>query len=338
MDEVHRRRVEPDQAAARIEPDVSIVIVSYNVVRHLTACLRSLHAACEDLLMEIIVIDNGSHDGSARAVASDFPQVRLVASPQNLGFAKATNLGLALARGRYVLLLNPDTVVPPSAVRSLVSIADETPEAGLVAPELRDPVTGLTQGSFRRFPSWRSAFFDYTPVKPLLRLLPERPFNVVSDEPTAAGWLSGACLLVRRQVLDAVGPLDPGYFMFCEDVEYCRRVIRAGWKLLYTRKVKVFHLGGRSTEQEPAGEMRMHAARSLLHYLSDGSLRSKILARAFVLLLLAGLPWRLLTVALKLVVYRLIGDAGRAGKYQRRLGRDALLLWKLATRRLDVRW
>lgn len=239
MDEVHRRPVESHQAAASPQPDVSIIIVSYNVVRHLTACLRSLHAACANLLVEIIVIDNGSHDGSARAVASDFPQVRLVASPENLGFARATNLGLALARGRYVLLLNPDTVVPPGAVRSLVSMADETPEAGLVAPELLDPVTGVAQSSFRRFPSWRSAFLDYTPVKPLLRLLPERPFKVVNDEPTTAGWLSGACLLVRQQVLDAVGPLDPGYFMFCEDVEYCRRVIRAGWKLLYTRKVQI---------------------------------------------------------------------------------------------------
>jgi len=318
-------------------PDLSIVIVSYNVARYLAACLGSLDAGCDGLAVEVFVVDNGSRDRSADLVARQFPGVHLLLNAENLGFAKAVNRALRLARGRYVLLLNPDTVVPPGVLSRLVEVVDRWPEVGLVGPALRHPATGALQSSFRPFPSWRTTFSHYTLAKGFLRLLPSREWHAIVDQPTVDGWLSGACLLIRRNVLDRIGGLDETYFMWCEDIDYCRRAIRVGSRLLYTSETSVFHYEGKSTEQEPPAEVRLQQLQSVLHYLeADAPHRSRVLKPLFKLLFLSTVLWQLAKGIIKITWYRALGDSDKVDKYRRRLNRDAGLLLRLTSRFLRL--
>lgn len=308
-------------------PDLSVVIVSYNVRHYLADCLESLPAGCGGMSVEVFVVDNASADESADLVTRQFPEVRLLTNAENLGFAKAVNRALALARGHYVLLLNPDTVVPPGALSRLVKVADGSREAGLVGPALYDPTTRTLHSTFRPFPSWRTVFAQYTLAKPLLRLFPSPGWRPVIDQPTVAGWLLGTCLLIRRDLLDAIGGLDERYFLFGEDIDYCWRAIRAGWQLLYTHETRVFHHGGKSVEQEPPGAMRLLQLRSLVQYLegnSPGS--SRLLKPVFKILFLATVLCQLLESGVKTIGYEMAGWREKAAKHRRRLARSASFL------------
>jgi GT2 family glycosyltransferase len=318
-------------------PDCSIVIVSYNVQQYLVACLESLLVGCEGLSVEVLVVDNGSRDGTTEVVARRFPYVQLLVNAANLGFARAVNRALPLARGRYVLLLGPDTVVPPGALARVVKLADSAPRVGLVGPVLRDPVTGAVQSSFRPFPSWRTAFSHYTFAKAFLRLLPSPEWHPIVDQPTVAGWLSGACLLIRRELLDAVGGLDEGYFMWCEDIDYCRRAIRAGWLLFYTQETSVLHHGGKSADQERVSNVWLQRLQSSLHYL-NGEIpdRSRLLKPVFKVAFLASVLCGVLKSVIKMVWYGTTGRANKFDKYRRRLGRDTGFLWRFVGRFLQI--
>lgn len=318
-------------------PDLSVVIVSYNVQRYLAACLESLPAGANDLSVEVFVVDNASPDGSAELVARRFPDVRLLVNAENLGFARAVNRALALTRGRYALLLDPDTVVPAGALTQLVKMADRSPEAALVGPALHDPASGELQPSFRPFPSWRTAFSHYTLAKPVLRLWPSPRWQPVVDRPTTDGWLIGACLLIRRDLLNAIDGLDEQYFLFCEDTDYCRRVIRAKRRLLYTHETSVFHHEGKSAEQERPSAMRLVALQSLLHYLEgEGRGKARVLKPLFKILFLANVLSQCLESTLKLAAYALMARREQAAKHRRRLKRNADFLRRFTFRFLAL--
>ena len=318
-------------------PDLSVVIVSYNVEHYLAACLDSIPAGCDGLSVEVFVVDNASPDGSAELVARRFPEAHLLANAENVGFARAVNRALALTRGRYALLLDPDTVVPPSALTRLVKAADRSPEAGLAGPALHDPATGELQPSFRPFPSWRSAFSHNTLAKPFLRLLPSPRWRPVVDRPTADGWLIGACLLIRRDLLNAIGGLDEKYFLFCEDTDYCRRAIRAKGRLLYTHETSVFHHEGKSAEQERPSAMRLVGLRSLLYYLEgDGPGRARVLKPLFKILFLASLLYQCIESGLKVIGYAIARRREQQAKHRRRLDRNADFLRRFTLRFLAL--
>jgi GT2 family glycosyltransferase len=235
-------------------PDCSIVIVNYRTDEALRACLASLARTTGDLRVETIVVDN-SASLSAPALAAQHPAVHLVRNPANVGFARASNQGLALARGRHVLLLNPDTVVHDGAVAALVRHLDAHPRTGAAGARLLDPDGGL-QYSCRRFPGYLTIFFGRYAL--LSRLLPGNPATrdylyLDWDHATerAVDWVSGACLMVRRQVLDTVGPLDPAYFLFVEDMDWCRRIRGAGWAIDYVPQAVVTHRIGVSRGPVP---------------------------------------------------------------------------------------
>lgn len=267
----------PDDGASAI--DVSVVTVSYNVRDYLAACLASLAEGAAGLRIEVFVVDNASADGSADLVAERFPGVRVLKNRDNVGFARAINRGLREARGRWLLLLDPDTVVPPGALAALVKAAERWPEVGVAGAALDDPATGEPQASFRPFVTWRVAFARHTLAKPFLRRRPDGRWQAVTDRPTDAGFLIGACLLIRRTVFEKLGGLDEAYFLFCEDMDYCRRVIRSGWKLLYTQEARIFHHEGKSAEQEPPASMRLVTLASLLHYLEGEPARHPVALR-----------------------------------------------------------
>ena len=314
-----------DPAAPAV--DLSIVTVSYNVREYLAACLASLAAAGGGLRLEIVVVDNASADGSADLVARCLPHVRLLRNAENVGFARAINRGLALTRGRWLLLLDPDTIVPPGALAALVEAAERWPEVVVAGPALDDPATGAPQASCRPFVTWRTAFVQHTLAKPLLRRRRGPRWQPVADRPSDTGFLIGACLLVRRDVFETLGGLDEAFFLFCEDMAYCRRVVRAGWKLLYTREARIFHHEGKSAEQEPPAGMRMVPLPSLLHYLDGEPARHRAaLRRLFKLGYVGAVVLQTAESAFKTLAYALGGSRAAAAKHRGRLARNVRFL------------
>lgn len=236
---------------AGVALDLSIVIVSYNTCALLRACLRSLLANAPDgPSRELIVVDNGSHDGSRQMVRAEFPDARLIES-ENVGFAAGSNKGIAVARARYVLLLNPDTEVIGDALGALVRFMDAHPRVGLAGARLQN-ADGSFQHSAFHFPTLAMTFIDFFNINH--RLLNSRLNGRYSARQYAAGSFPidhplGACMIVRREVVETVGPLDEGFFMYAEEIDWCLRIKHAGWEVWLVADAAIVHHGGQSTRQ-----------------------------------------------------------------------------------------
>jgi GT2 family glycosyltransferase len=235
--------------------DLSILIVSWNTRALLLDCLASLAAARVALATETIVVDNASPDGSADAVAAAFPDVHLLRNDANVGFAAGNNQALRASRGRHVLLLNPDTLVPAGSLEALVAYMDATPTAGIVGPRL-EYGDGSFQISALRFTRPADMFYEYARfprrLQPAAQKQPRRLIPLAEAAATPVEYVMGAALAIRRVVVEAIGPMDEGYYMYAEEVDWCLRAIRAGWEVHYMPTATITHLGGRSTEQVPA--------------------------------------------------------------------------------------
>ncbi len=248
---------------------LSVVIVAHQSRAHLAACLRSLDEQTEAPPLEVIVVDNGSRDGGAEAARQEFPQITLLTTPRNVGFAAGANLGIRQGKGAYVLLLNPDTVVAPGALTRMVTFLQATPDAGAVGPRLLDP-DGSLQLSCRAFPGrWMVLAHRYAL---LTRLCPENPLTrryLLTDwdhaEVRSVDWVSGACLMTTRDVLARVGLLDEGFFLFNEDVDFCKRVWAAGFKVYYVPDAVVQHDIGISDRRDRV-PLILARHRSMLRY------------------------------------------------------------------------
>jgi GT2 family glycosyltransferase len=231
--------------------DLSIVIVSYNARVDLERCLATLRQTPPAIAHEIIVVDNASTDGSAAAAA--LPGVRVITSPENRGFSAANNIGIRASSGRLVLLLNSDTVVPPGTLDRLVAILDAHPEVGIVGPRLGD-AAGRAELSFGDMIGPVTEFRRRRLMRQLARRDPaaEARVEALTRQEARPGWVTGACLLVRREDADAVGLLDERYFMYTEDVDFCAAVRARGRQVLFTPAVEIVHLRGRSAAAAPA--------------------------------------------------------------------------------------
>ena len=184
-------------------------------------------------------------------VREAFPQVRLIANPDNRGFPAANNQGIEVSRGRYVLLLNPDTEVVGDALVTMVAFADAHTDVGVVGPQLLNP-DGSVQSSRRRFPTLATAFFESTWLQPYAsRRLLERYYVLdrPDDEVQEVDWVTGAALMARREAIEQVGPLDEGFFMYSEELDWCRRFKEAGWRVVYLPTAHIIHHVGKSSEQ-----------------------------------------------------------------------------------------
>jgi len=249
--------------------DLSIVIVSYNGREHLRRCLASLAAHPPAAESEVIVVDNDSRDGSAPMVASEFPHVRLLRMPRNLGFAAGANRGAREATGEAVVLLNPDSEVEADPFAPMLAYLREHADAGIVAPRLLNP-DGSLQLSCRSFPAFSVALFNRYSL--LTRLFPRNRYSrqyLLSDwhhdSISEVDWVSGACLTVRRSLFEEIGLLDEGYFMYIEDVDLCQRVHRAGYGVVYLPQTSVIHHIGRSSRTLPSRSI-VARHRSMWHY------------------------------------------------------------------------
>jgi N-acetylglucosaminyl-diphospho-decaprenol L-rhamnosyltransferase len=229
--------------------DCSVVIVNYQTDDVLAECLASLAKTTASPSVEVIVVDNGD-SLAAGGFRERFPDVRLLRNPENLGFARAANQGIRVARGRHVLCLNPDTIVHDGAVPAMVAYLDANPEVGAVGARLLES-DGRLQLSCRRFPAYLTIFFGRYAL--LTRLLPRnsasRDYLYLDWDHRSVrevDWVSGACLMVRREVITAVGPFEEGYFLFVEDMDWCRRIRDAGWSIVYLPDAVVTHHIGAS--------------------------------------------------------------------------------------------
>jgi GT2 family glycosyltransferase len=222
--------------------DVSVVVVTYNALPWLERCLESVRG------VETAVVDNGSSDGTVALVRERFPEARVV-EQENRGLAAGWNAGLERTSGRYVLFLNSDAWLADGALERLVEFADSQPDAAVVGPRLRFP-DGRLQRSVRGFPTlWRLAteYFFLRKLAPRSRVL--NSFyggGFDHDEVREADFLRGACLLVRRAAVDDVGAADESFFLFSEEVDWCYRFRRSGWKVLFFPGAEAFHVGGAS--------------------------------------------------------------------------------------------
>ena len=243
-------------------PTLSIVILSWNVRELLRKCLASL--PWTDPQVEVIVVDAGSADGSAEVARQEFPGARLIAQPDNLGYTRGNNLGLRAAKGHYLLILNPDTEVVGEALTRMLAYMDSHSQTGLLGPQLVSP-DGSVQSTRRRFPTLLTASFESTWLQPLApRSLLNRYYALdLSDEAISeVDWVMGAALLVRREAYEQVGGFDEGFFMYSEEVDWCRRMKAAGWQVVYFPPARIIHHAGRSSEQVPAAtHIRFNASK-----------------------------------------------------------------------------
>jgi len=284
------------------EPDLSVCIVTWNVAADLRACLRSLAEQGGGVRLEVLVVDNASTDETVAMLEAEFPAVEVLANTQNRGFAAGTNQALARGRGPYLLLLNPDTICPAGAMRALVQFADAHPEAGLVGPKLLDP-DGTLQPSCRRFPTLGAALFRHTLLGRLFPRARAAAEYIMDDFDHASvrevDWVSGACMLVRREAYAQIGPLDEGFFWGSEDVDYCRRARGAGWQVLYTPEPAITHAVGRSSSQAVARTIvrfhrsmyRLYAKHYARHRMYLPLIALGVSARCALLLAARGLEW-----------------------------------------------
>lgn len=234
-------------------PDVSFIVVNWNTRQLLLDCLASLALHARGFRTEVIVVDNGSRDGSVAAVRAAFPDTQLLEAGENLGFARANNRALAVARGRFLALVNSDVVLLPGCLEELMTYMELHPRAGLVGPRVLNPDRSL-QPSCRRFPTLprllaRALFVPGVLEDPAWK----------KDEPQPVEILAGCFWLARREAVEQVGPLDERFFMYGEDFDWCRRFASAGWQLALVPAARIIHKGGASSAADPcrfALEMR----------------------------------------------------------------------------------
>ncbi len=227
------------------------MIVSWNVANLLDACLRSIRAHGGGLALEVIVVDSASEDDTVQRVQADHGWVKLLPQDENVGFTRGNNIGLAAARGRYLMLLNPDTVVHEGMLAGLVRYLENHPGVGIVGPHTLNP-DGSTQSSRRRFPTVATGFFESTPLQPYApRRMLDRYYVAQADDAAtvAVDWVQGHALLARRTVYEAIGGLDEGFVMYFEEMDWCKRAKAAGWGVVYVGGVQVTHYGGQRTQK-----------------------------------------------------------------------------------------
>jgi GT2 family glycosyltransferase len=286
--------------------DLSIIIVNWNVAALLAACIDSIMGSgitldendSSSLRVEIIVVDSASSDNSVAMLRERYPQVQLLAQSENVGFTRGNNIGLRAARGRHLLLLNPDTAIIGDALQHMVAFLDAHPNVGIVGPYTHN-TDGSYQSTRRRFPTFATAIFESTWLQAFApRTLLDHFY--VNDLPQNANaevdWVQGSALLARREVYEEIGGLDEGYVMFSEEMDWCKRARDAGWRVFFLAGAHITHHGGQSTSQVEARK-HIHFQESKLRYFRIHHGRDT--AQVLRLILLANYGWQYLEETMK---------------------------------------
>ncbi|SDM71516.1 Glycosyltransferase, GT2 family [Paenibacillus jilunlii] len=250
--------------------DVSIIVLNYNTCRLTMDCLRSVYDSETNFVYEIILIDNNSRDDSVEKISREFPGVMLIANSENVGYARGNNQGMEVASGRYVLLLNSDTVVLKDTLQTMISFMDDRPDLGASGCKVILPDGSLDKACKRGFPTPSASFYYAFGFS---KLFPDRPrFNgyqlgyLDPDQDYPVDCLVGAFMLLRRETIEQVGGLDEDFFMYGEDLDWCFRIKEAGWGIYYYPKTSIIHLKGGSARRRPFKIVyEFHRAMILFH-------------------------------------------------------------------------
>jgi GT2 family glycosyltransferase len=286
--------------------DLSIIVLNWNTRQMLVDCLSSVQATVADLACEVIVVDNGSTDGSQAMLRQRFPGVHLIQNDENVGFARANNQAITASQGRYMLLFNSDAIATPDAIQALLDLARAAVRAGIVGAQLvnRD---GSFQASHTSFPTLWQEFLMLTGLGRLIYGY-WYPSHGPEEEkgPQTVDYVEGACLLVRREALEAVGGLDESYFMYAEEVDWCYAMREKGWQVWYQPEAKVIHLGGGSSRnRRPQREADLYRSRVQFFRKHYGDRVARLLKAQIYAL-----------TAIKLFIHRLLRlvSGGRYGR------------------------
>ena len=268
--------------------DLSIIIVSWNVRDLVLDCLASIEDAGLQLAYEVILVDNGSEDGTVRAAQMQFPDVHVIALPRNVGFGAGNNQGLLKMNGRHAVLLNSDTIVLPGGFERCVEYLDQNPDVGVVGPQLLNP-DRTKQNCIHNAPTLVSELVSQSLLR---RMFPRRYPSKRNDysEPLEVEAVLGACLFVRREVVQKVGMIDEDYFFFLEETDWCQRIRDAGWRVMHLPDAFVIHLYGEATKKKVPLRTRIEYYRSRYTFFrkNRGSVTYAALWLMVVLKLLFG--------------------------------------------------
>lgn len=261
--------------------DLAIVILNYNTATLLRDCLRSIQTSQHDLRVEVIVVDNASSDGSAAMVRNEFPDVRLMVNPANIGYSAGNNVALRAlgfdpqnpsppqALPRYVLLLNPDTILSPTTLAKMVRFMDDHPTIGVAGPRVRRPDGSLDRACRRSFPTPQVSFYRMTGLS---RLFPRsRRFNAYNleylpeDGVHPVDSVVGAYMQVRREAILQAGLLDERFFMYGEDLDWAKRIKDAGWEIWYNGEVEITHVKEAASSQSSKSRIDFYEAMWLFY-------------------------------------------------------------------------
>jgi len=267
--------------------DLSIIIVNWNTKDYLEQCLASIYENIKEITFEIIVVDNASSDSSVQMVREKFTAVILIENKENLGYGAANNQGIKKSRGKYILILNPDTIIVPNSLQKLATFLERNPKVGVVGPKILNPDSSIQFECARDFPTPLTEFFV------LSTLYKRFPKSKIFGKYLISYWnhnderevnlLSGSCALFRKEVFEEVGLFDEGFFMYTEETDLFYRIKRHGWKVYFLPSSQIIHLWGKSTEQLPY-KMAVEARKSMeLFFKKHYGLRAVFVHRVAVI-------------------------------------------------------
>ncbi len=272
---------------------LSIVIVTFNAIKHIESCLESIYKTTPPPFVEVIIADNDSTDGTAELIRRKFPDVRLIENRSNLGFGPANNRGTELSNGKYILFLNDDTIVCEKSLAKMISFMDDNKDIGALGPKLLNPDYSL-QPSMSRYPSvWRNIGYAIFPKAYLLNNeIMRKLLSIFSSQENLGRYGShnkicdtdfpkGACLLVRRSVIEQVGLFDENIFFFSEEAELCYRIKKAGWRVVFYPDAEIIHIGGSTSGREVdkvPGRRFIQKHKSNLYFFEKHGTRMNVMA------------------------------------------------------------
>lgn len=258
--------------------DLSILIINYKTPSLLRHCIKSVYKSKPDLDYEIIVVDNASGDESVELIEDEFPQVKLIANKKNLGFPKAVNQGILASEGKYILVLNPDITVLPNSIDKMFQYLEKNKSIAVLAPKLINPNGSVQYSCFSTFPTPQIVLYRRT----FLGKFP-RASKIIDDfrmadwdhsQKREVAWVLGSCMMVRKSAIDQIGLMDERFFMYMEDVDWCRRFWQKGWKIYYYPEAQMVHYYQRSSATESGlflalfnRQTRIHIKSALKYFL-----------------------------------------------------------------------
>lgn len=266
--------------------DISVVLVCWNNKTYLAQCLDSLFGAGLRSTFDVVVVDNGSTDGSQAMLAERFPEVKLIQNDHNVGLGKASNQGIEATRSRYVLLLNNDTLVNGPSLDAMVQFLDAHPAAAATGGRLLNE-DGSIQSCYNHFPSLGEELLIASRLGELL--WEGYPAAMDGDEVRQVDWLGSACLMLRRSALDAVGLLDEEYFIYGDEADLQYRLVRAGWQIHYLPHASTVHFGGRSMDRWRRRRM-VYRGKMLFFHKNYGRARTWLLRGLLLALSACKIP------------------------------------------------